>query len=176
MFAKLKIYKDMIRFGFIGTGRISDWVYKGASEDPRIKVTAICSRTEVAAQAFVDRHPEIAGAKIYTSVAEMAQDPDIDAVYIGTPNQTHHGYCLTLLNAGKHVLCEKPFSINVQEAKEMAEAARKNKRLLMEAMISTFNPNFRAIVDRIDEIAPIRQYSSYFCHTLLNTKASKTAQ
>lgn len=163
MFAKLKICKDMIRFGFIGTGRISDWVYKGASEDPRIKVTAICSRSEEAAQAFIDRHPEIEGAKIYTSVAEMAQDPEIDAVYIGTPNQTHHGYCLTLLNAGKHVLCEKPFSINVQEAKEMAEAARKNKRLLMEAMISTFNPNFRAIVDRIEEIAPIRQYSSYFC-------------
>lgn len=163
MFAKLKICKDMIRFGFIGTGRISDWVYKGASEDPRIRITAICSRTKEAAQAFIDRHPEIEGAKIYTSVADMAQDPEIDAVYIGTPNQTHHGYCLTLLNAGKHVLCEKPFSINAQEAREMAEAARKNKRLLMEAMISTFNPNFRAIVDRIEEIAPIRQYSSYFC-------------
>ena len=148
----------MIRFGFIGTGRISDWVFKGASEDPRIKVTAICSRTEEAAKAFIARHPEITEARIYTSVEDMANDPDIDAIYIGTPNQTHHNYAITALNAGKHVLCEKPFSISGDEAREMAAAARDNGKLLMEAMISTFNPNFRAFANHISNVAPLREY------------------
>lgn len=153
----------MIRFGFIGTGRISDWVFKGASEDPRIKITAICSRTEDAAKAFIARHPEITGAEIYTSVEEMANDPDIDAIYIGTPNQTHRNYAIACLNAGKHVLCEKPFSVSGDEAREMAAAARANGRLLMEAMISTFNPNFRAFAEHIKDSAPLRQYHSSYC-------------
>ena len=153
----------MIRFGFIGTGRISDWVLKGANEDPRISVRAICSRTEEAAKVFIARHPELSGARIYTSVQELAEDPDIDAVYIGTPNQTHHGYALTLLNAGKNVLCEKPFAVSAEEARQMAEAARANGCLLMEAMISTFNPNFRAFADKIYSIGALRQYSSNYC-------------
>ena len=153
----------MIRFGFIGTGRISDWVFKGASEDSRIKVTAICSRTKEAAKAFIERHPEIAGARIYTSVEELANDPDIDAVYIGTPNQTHHAYAITALNAGKHVLCEKPFSVTGDEAREMAAAAKANGKLLMEAMISTFNPNFRAFAEHAKDAAPLRQYHSSYC-------------
>lgn len=153
----------MVKLGIIGTGRISDWVYKGIQEEPRISVKAICSRTEDAANAFISRHPELEGAKIYTSVQELAEDPDIDAVYIGTPNQTHHSYTLACLKAGKHVLCEKPFSVSGQEALEMAEAARASGRLLMEAMISTFNPNFRAFADRINSIGPLRQYSSNYC-------------
>lgn len=153
----------MIRFGFIGTGRISDWVFRGASEDPRIQITAICSRTEDAARAFIARHPEITGAKIYTSVEEMANDPDIDAIYIGTPNQTHRNYAITCLSAGKHVLCEKPFSVSGDEAREMVTAARSNGKLLMEAMISTFNPNFRAFAEHIKDAAPLRQYHSSYC-------------
>ena len=153
----------MIRFGFIGTGRISDWAFKGLSEDKRLKVTAICSRTTEAAKAFIARHPELKEAGIYTSVEEMAKDPDIDAIYIGTPNQTHHDYALTILNAGKHVLCEKPLSISGDEAREMAAAARANGKLLMEAMISTFNPNFRAFARHIEDVAPLRQYHSSYC-------------
>ena len=79
----------MIRFGIVGTGRISDWVLKGAGQDERVKVTAVCSRSVEAAEAFIDRNPLAADAKIYTSVEEMAADPEVDAVYIGTPNQTH---------------------------------------------------------------------------------------
>ena len=153
----------MLRFGIVGTGRIGDWVMKGAAQDPRIQITAVCSRTVEAAQAFVQRHQLAAGARIYTSVEEMASDPDVDAIYIGTPNQTHCDYAIAGLKAGKHVLCEKPLAINSQEGRRMVEVARASGCLLMEAMVSTVNPNFRNVASKLDEIAPIHHYSSYFC-------------
>ena len=153
----------MVRFGIVGTGRISDWVLKGAAQDSRIKVTAVCSRTVEAAEAFVERNPLASGAMIYTSVEAMVADPQVDAVYIGTPNQTHCEYTIAALNARKHVLCEKPFAINAEQGRKMVEAAHKSGCLLMEAMISTLNPNFKAVAERIGEIVPIRNYSSYFC-------------
>lgn len=153
----------MLKFGIVGTGRISDWVLKGAAQDPRIVVTAVCSRTVEAAEAFIRRNPLASGAKIYTSVELMAADPDVDAIYVGTPNETHHNMTITCLNAGKHVLCEKPLAINAEVGREMIEVARKSGKLLMEAMVSTLNPNFRKVAERINEIAPVRQYCSSFC-------------
>ena len=137
----------MVRFGIIGTGRISDWVLKGAAQDPRIKVAAVCSRTAKAAEAFIARNPMAAGAKIYTSVEAMTSDPQVDAIYVGTPNQTHCEYTMTSLKAGKHVLCEKPLALNAAEGRRMIEAARESGCLLMEAMVSTLNPNFIAATE-----------------------------
>ena len=144
----------MIRFGIIGTGRISDWVLRGAAQDSRIKVTAVCSRTVEAALAFIARNPMAEGAKVYTSVEEIVADPQVDAVYVGTPNQTHCEYAITALNAGKHVLCEKPLAINTGEGRKMIKTAKEKGCLLMEAMVSTLNPNFLEVASRIDAIAP----------------------
>ena len=99
----------MLRFGIIGTGRISDWVLKGAAQDPRIKVTAVCSRTEAAAEAFIKRNPLAEGARIYTSVEKLAADPEVDAVYVGTPNQTHCGYTLTALKPESTFFAKNPW-------------------------------------------------------------------
>lgn len=166
----------MVRFGIIGTGRISDWVLKGAAQDSRVKVTAVCSRTVEAAEAFVLRNPMAAGAKIYTSVEEMVSDPQVDAVYIGTPNQTHREYTITSLKAGKHVLCEKPLALNAAEGRQMVAAATQSGCLLMEAMVSTLNPNFIAVSSRIAEISPVRQYSSYFCQYSSKFEALKRGE
>lgn len=166
----------MIRFGITGTGRISDWVLKGASQDSRIRITAVCSRTKEAAEAFIRRNPIAENARIYTSVKEMAADPQVDAVYIGTPNQTHCDYTVTCLKAGKHVLCEKPLAINASEGHRMAEAAKESGCLLMEAMISTLNPNFREVAARIEEIGPLNRYSSYFCQYSSKYEALKRGE
>ena len=166
----------MVRFGVIGTGRISDWVLKGAAQDPRITVTAVCSRSIEAAEAFIARNPLAADAKIYTSVVEMAADPEVDAVYIGTPNQTHCEYTLTCLNANKAVLCEKPLAVNAAEGRKMIETARSKGILLMEAMISTLNPNFLAAASNISEIAPIRNYSSFYCQYSTKYEALKRGE
>ena len=166
----------MVRFGIIGTGRISDWVLKGAAQDPRIKVAAVCSRTAKAAEAFIARNPMAAGAKIYTSVEAMTSDPQVDAVYVGTPNQTHCEYAMTALKAGKHVLCEKPLALNAAEGRRMIEAARESGCLLMEAMVSTLNPNFIAATERLKEIAPIRSYTSSFCQYSSKFEALKRGE
>ena len=166
----------MLRFGVIGTGRISDWVLKGAAQDPRIKVTAVCSRTVEAAEAFISRNPLAEGVRVYTSVDELTADPEVDAIYVGTPNQTHCEYTLKALRAGKHVLCEKPLALNAAQGREMIRAARASGCLLMEAMVSTLNPNFRAVADRIDEIGPIRHYSSYFCQYSTKYEALKRGE
>ena len=166
----------MVKFGIVGTGRISDWVLKGASQDSRIRVTAVCSRSVEAAEAFIQRNPLAVGATIYTSVSAMADDPQVDAIYIGTPNQTHCEYTIAALKAGKHVLCEKPLAVNAAEGREMIETARESGCLLMEAMISTLNPNFKEVAARIHEISPVHHYSSYFCQYSSKYEALKRGE
>lgn len=154
-----------IGYGIIGTGRISDWVLKGAVQDPRFQAVAICSRSEEKAYSFLAAHPGafIPGARIYTSVDDMVGDPEVEAVYIGTPNSTHYPYTMAALAAGKHVLCEKPAACNASELRGMIAASRANSCCFMEAMISTLNPNFVAARRKIAEIGPVRHFSSSFC-------------
>ena len=166
----------MVRLGLVGTGRISDWVLKGARQDPRIKVTAVCSRELETAYAFVERNQLEPGVNVYTSVEEMTADPQVDAIYIGTPNQTHCEYALIALKAGKHVLCEKPLAVNAEEGKRMVDAARESGCLLMEAMISTLNPNFKNVASRLGQIAPVRHYSSSFCQYSSKYEALKRGE
>ncbi len=155
----------MVRFGIIGTGRISDWVLKGAVQDPRFKAVAVCSRSEESARNFIARHPEAfdGDALVFTSVEEMAACPEIDAVYVGTPNSTHCPYTLAALRGCKHVLCEKPLACNADEVRSMIEASRLSGKCLMEAMISTLNPNFKAAAQKMREIGHIWHFSSSFC-------------
>ena len=148
------------RFGIVGTGRISDWVLKGAVLDPRFEAAAVCSRSKESGEAFAKSHGI---SKVYTDIAEMAADPEIDAVYIGTPNSTHHDLAILCMNRGKHVLCEKPMGANAKEVKEMAEAAKASGVMLMEAMISTLCPNFVAARKHLDGMGAVRHYFASFC-------------
>ena len=149
-----------VRFGLVGTGRISDWVLKGAVLEPRFEAAAVCSRTEENAEAFAARHGI---PKTFTDVEKMASDPSVDAVYIGTPNNTHHDLAIKCLDHGKHVICEKPLASNAREVREMVAAAKANGVVLMEAMISTLSPNFRMVQEKVKELGPVRNYSGTFC-------------
>ena len=162
----------MTRFGIIGTGRISDWVIKDALEDGRFSVSAVCSRDINKAQDFIERH-SLVGAKAYSSVAEMASDPSVEAVYIGTPNQTHLEYSKICMEKGKHVLCEKPLAISAEEGEEMVKIARENNVLLMEAMISTLNPNFKAARELIPNCGDIHTCHAVFCQYSTRYEALK---
>lgn len=154
-----------IGFGIIGTGRISDWILKGAVRDSRFRAVAVCSRKEESARSFIERHPEafISGAKAYASIEEMLVDPLVEAVYIGTPNSTHHGYAMAAMEAGKHVLCEKPAACNASELSEMIAKSREKGCCFMEAMVSTLNPNFRIARELMEKIGPVWHYNSSFC-------------
>lgn len=148
------------RFGIIGTGRISDWVLKGAVLDPRFEAAAVCSRSEDNARRFAEKHSI---PKTYTDIEKIASDPDIDAIYIGTPNHTHHDIAIRCMSLGKHVLCEKPLASNALEVKEMIASAKANGVALMEAMISTLSPNFRMVQERVRSLGNVRNYSGVFC-------------
>jgi predicted dehydrogenase len=148
------------RFGIVGTGRISDWVLKGAVLEPRFEAAAVCSRTKENAEAFAAKHGI---AKTFTDIDEMASDPTIDAIYIGTPNNTHHELAIRCMDHGKHVLCEKPLASNAREVREMIAAAKADGVMLMEAMISTLSPNFRMVQLKIKELGPVLNYSGTFC-------------
>lgn len=157
---KKNTMQDIVRFGLVGTGRITSWVLRGARENERFVAAAICSRSMERARSFAQSH-DIPAA--YDDLDAMLRDPQVDAVYIGTPNHTHHGIALKCLRAGKHVLCEKPLAANAEEAVEMVTEARRRGVILMEAMISTLSPNFLKAASLLKEIGPIRRYSATYC-------------
>ncbi len=148
------------RFGIVGTGRISDWVLRGALMEPRFEAAAVCSRSRERGNAFAGAHGI---GKVYTDIVAMASDPEIDAIYIGTPNSTHHDLAIKCMSHGKHVLCEKPLAANAREVGEMIAAARADGVMLMEAMISTLCPNFVAARERLAEMGTVRHYFASFC-------------
>lgn len=152
--------QDTVRFGLVGTGRITSWVLRGAREDERFVAASVCSRSLERARAFAQSHGI---STAYDDLDAMLRDPQVDAVYIGTPNHTHHGIALKCLRAGKHVLCEKPLAANAVEAEEMVAEARRRGLILMEAMISTLNPNFLKAASLLKDIGPIRRYSATYC-------------
>ena len=149
-----------IRFGVVGTNNITDWVIAGGRQDERFELTAVCSRTQERAEEFAAKHGI---PHTFTSLEEMASSPLIDAVYIATPNYVHAEQSILCMNHGKHVLCEKPFASNAKEVRLMIEAAKKNKVTLMEAMISTLNPNFAIAKERMKDLGTIRRYFASYC-------------
>lgn len=154
------IGRSRVRFGVIGTNTISDWVIAGGRQDDRFELVAVCSRTQERADAFAAKHSI---PHTFTSLEAMAQSPLIDAVYIATPNNVHAEQSILCMRHGKHVLCEKPFASNAREAKAMVDAAVEHKVALMEAMITTVNPNFMIARAHLKQLGTLRRYFSSFC-------------
>lgn len=149
-----------VKFGVVGTGKITEWVIAGAKADARFELAAVCSRTEQRAKEFAELYKI---SRCYTSVGDIATDKDIEAIYIATPNSTHSAIAIECMSKGKHVLCEKPLASNAREAREMVKCAQENKVLLMEAMIATLNPNFQLLRHYMPRIGTIRRYFASYC-------------
>lgn len=115
---------EQVRFGIVGTNFISDWMVEGALQDSRFKLVAVCSREQHTADVFAARHNI---PYTFTSLPDMAASPLIDAVYIASPNFLHASQSILCMNHGKHVLCEKPFASNAEEAGAMIEAANRKR-------------------------------------------------
>jgi len=128
---------DSIRWGIIGLGSISRKFATGLGYLPDAEVYAVASRSGEKADAF---GAEFGATKCYGSYEALANDPDVDVVYIGTPHTYHLPNTLLCLKAGKHALCEKPFAVNRAQAQEMVDCARANKRFLMDAFWTRFFP------------------------------------
>jgi predicted dehydrogenase len=138
------------RWGIAATGGIANTFARALAQLDDAVCVAVASRSARRARQFGRRHsiPHRHG-----SHASMAADDDVDIVYIGTPHSRHAPDTLRYLEAGKHVLCEKPFALNEHEARQMVDAARSRGLFLMEAMWSRFVPSYQLLrqllVDRV---------------------------
>jgi predicted dehydrogenase len=108
------------------------------------EIVAVASRAMERAESYADRYGI---AMRYDDYAALARDPDVDVVYVATPQSRHVDDTLLALGAGKHVLCEKPFALNERQARTMIDEARRQGVFLMEAIWSRFLPSYRALVD-----------------------------
>ena len=125
------------RWGILGTGGIAHKFATGLSVLTDAKAVAVGSRTQAAADKFAD---EFNIPRRHASYEALANDPEVDAIYIATPHPFHKDNSILCLNAGKAVLVEKPFAINIAEAQAMVDVARAKGVFLMEAMWSRFLP------------------------------------
>lgn len=130
----------MIRFGVLGAARIvPNALLQPCTGDPRVEVRCIAARDRSRAEKFA----EASGIPfVHDDYRAVLEDPEVDAVYNPLPASLHHAWSIEALRAGKHVLCEKPFSSNAREAEEMAAVARETGGVLMEAFHSCYHPVF----------------------------------
>ena len=136
-----------LRIGVLGAARIAPQaLIKPASDHPEVEVVAVAARDRAKAQAFADKHRI---GKVHDSYDALLADPDIDAIYNPLPNGLHGRWTTAALDAGKHVLCEKPFTSNEAEARAVAAVADAHPdQVVMEA----FHYRYHPFAARLDEI------------------------
>jgi predicted dehydrogenase len=128
-------------WGILGPGGIAQAFAKDLTFIEGHTIGAVGSRSLANAQHFANTF----GGTAYGSYEELVADSSIDAIYVATPHPAHHDNVILALNAGKPVLCEKPFAVNAQQAQAMVDAAAKNKVALMEAMWARFLPHYAKV-------------------------------
>jgi predicted dehydrogenase len=126
-----------IRWGILGTGSIARLFARDLGDLPDAELVAVGSRSRERAEAF---GRELGVPHRFGSYAELVGNPQVDVVYVATPASAHRKNMLLCLEAGKAVLCEKPFTVDAGEAREVVAAARRHGRFLMEAMWTRFVP------------------------------------
>ncbi|WP_329788004.1 Gfo/Idh/MocA family oxidoreductase [Lentzea sp. DG1S-22] len=150
-----------MKWGVIATGGIAQTVTADMLKVEGVTVLAVSSRDVAKARAFADR---FGVERAYGDYRELLADPDVEVVYVATPHGRHREVTLAALDAGKHVLCEKPIGLSVAQAEEMVERARARGLFLMEAMWTRFNPLIRRVHDAVrgGEIGEVRSLRASF--------------
>jgi predicted dehydrogenase len=136
------------RWGIIGTGTIAAAFVSDLGLLPDAEVVAVGSRSQETADAFGD---EFDITRRHPSYQRLVEDPDVDVVYVSTPHSGHFAAAMLAIEAGKAVLCEKPFTLNANEAAELIAAARRRQVFLMEAMWTRFLPHVVRIRELLAE-------------------------
>jgi len=139
---------EPVRWGVISTARINRKMLAGASRSQRAEVLGVASRTQGAAEAYAAEH---AIERAYGSYDALLADDDVEAVYISLPNSMHIEWSIRALQAGKHVLCEKPLSSHAGEVERAFEAAERSERMLMEAFMYRHSPQIKRLAALVEE-------------------------
>ncbi|CAD5212610.1 unnamed protein product [Bursaphelenchus okinawaensis] len=150
--------EKVLRWGILGSGQIcNDFVLALDKAEHKHKVVAIAASSESRASDFIVKH-NILEAKPYGSYDELLKDDNIDVVYIGLRNFLHQEFTVKALEAGKNVLCEKPFGLNLKQSEAMLEAAEKSGKLLVEGYWTLHFPIYR----ELDKILKEKAYGDVF--------------
>jgi predicted dehydrogenase len=137
-----------IRWGILACGRIAKKFAADLQLAEGSELVAVASRDK---QRAIDFSNEFPAKYAFGSYQELVDHPEVDVIYIASPHAQHHEHTLLCLNHGKAVLCEKAFAINLRQATEMIELARKKNIFLMEALWSRFLPHYLKVREMIDE-------------------------
>lgn len=149
-----------MKFGIIGTNFITERFLEGTKEIEEFHLEAIYSRTEEKGRRFAEKYGV---SKVYTSLEAMAGDPEVDAVYIASPNYCHARQSICMLEGHKHVLCEKPAVLDSNELKMVEETAERNHVVFMEGMRPVHAPGFEKLQEAMTEIGQIRGADLIYC-------------
>jgi predicted dehydrogenase len=139
---------EPVRWGFLSTAHINDKLLPGARESDQLHVIAVASRDTARAGSYArERGIE----RAYGSYEQLLSDPDVEAVYISLPNSMHVEWSIRALEAGKHVLCEKPLSRHAAEVERAFDIAQREGRILMEAFMYRHNPQTARLTQLVGE-------------------------
>ncbi|HEV2005177.1 MAG TPA: Gfo/Idh/MocA family oxidoreductase [Candidatus Limnocylindrales bacterium] len=126
-----------LRWGIVGPGRIAPRVVRALAAGTRGRVTAVASRDLGRAQVFADEHGI---ARAFGSYEELVASPDLDVIYVALPNHLHSTWAVRALEAGKHVLCEKPLALSVADVDAIADASATVGRIAVEGFMYLHHP------------------------------------
>lgn len=157
-----------MKLGIIGSGKIVHDFLTIADQISDLELTALAT-TKRSHQIGLDLQKKYQITKLYDNNADLFNDPDVDTVYVAVPNSLHFSISKEALEAGKNVICEKPFVATVDEARELKVIADQKKLIIIEAITNIYLENFKFIEENLDKIAPIHvvnlnytQYSSRY--------------
>ncbi len=150
----------MMKIGAIGTSFIMDTILENMRSAEGMECTAIYSRKEETGRALADRFQI---KKVYTSLDELCHDEDVDWIYVASPNSLHYQQAKEALLAGKHVLCEKPFTSTSAQVRELAALAKEKHLFLLEAILPLFHPHYRLIREYLPQLGELKLVSATFC-------------
>jgi predicted dehydrogenase len=161
-----------VKWGIVSTADINRKVIPGAHASDKVDLVAVASREEARAEAYAR---EWGIPRAYGSYENLLADAEIEAVYISLPNMLHVEWSIKALEAGKHVLCEKPFTRHPEEADEAFDVAEREGRLLSEAFMYRHNPQTAKLVElvrdgAIGELRLIRSAFSYGLYDAANIR------
>jgi predicted dehydrogenase len=155
-----------VRIGILGAARIAPaGVLKPARTNPEAAVVAVAARDPERARRFAAKH---AVPNVHATYDELLHDAQIDAIYNPLPNGLHARWTIAALEAGKHVLCEKPFTSNAAEAESVAAAAEQTDRVVMEAFHYRYHPLAQRMLDIVEsgELGVVQHIDTALCFPL----------
>ncbi len=155
---------DTVRWGIVSTAHINRRVIPAIRASKRGKLAAVASRDIAKGQAYA-RDWDI--PRVFGSYEDMLASDEVEAVYISLPNHLHAEWSIKAMQAGKHVLCEKPFALTVEDVDRMAAASRQNGRVLQEAFMYRHHPQTKLVGEmlregQLGEIRLVRAAFSFF--------------